>query len=112
MSEKIFNITRNDQDQPFLLSVDSNCFNYTVTTILESCDYRLRSTVAEIWDWYENGEIITLQWIPGRKNISHSLTKRNPHSFKILKKTMVNVILDEDILSGTCCVTFVDQRLH
>ena len=85
-AESIQGLVRFDDGLPFILTVDSNGLYSTITTLSEGSDYRLRPTVARLRDSFENEEISTMQWIPGKDNLSDALTKRNVAMFAKLNK--------------------------
>lgn len=94
---------------PFVLSVDSNGLYSTITTLHEGHDYRLRPTVARMRDSFESHEISVMQWIPGTKNISDALTKRNLASYLLLNKVMISGALDDSILEKAKRTKFSSQ---
>lgn len=61
-------------------------------------------------DSSETGEISTMRWIPGQKNVSDALTKRNIVMFKKLNKVMTTGSLEEEILEEAKQVRFYNQH--
>ena len=85
-AESIQNLADFDDCLPFVLTVDSHGLYSTITTLRDGSDYGLRPTVARLRDSFENEEINTMQWIPGKDNLSDALTKRNVAMFLKLNK--------------------------
>ena len=83
---------------PFSLIVDSHGLYSTITTLREGADYRLRPTVSRLRDSFENGEISTMQWIPGTENLADALTKRNIVMFRKLNDVMTSGFLNIELL--------------
>lgn len=112
MAECLQSIHGEEEKVPFVLTVDSNGLYSTITTLHEGSDYRLRPTVARIRDSYENGEISTVQWIPGKKNVADALTKRNIGMFKKLNEVMISGAIPNEMLLTSKRVTFTNQTLE
>ena len=85
-AESIQRLVKFDYGLPFVITVDSNCLYSTITTLREGSEYRLLPTVARLRDSLENQEISTIQWIPGKDNLSDALMKRNFAMFAKLNK--------------------------
>lgn len=96
---------------PLVLTVDSNGLYSTITTLHEGSDYRLHPTVARMRDSCQNGEISTMQWILGKRNLADALTKRNIMIFKKLNELMNSGTLLDEFLSSAKRVTVKDQIL-
>lgn len=77
----------------------------TVTTLREGKYYRLRPTVSRIRDSFESSELQSIRWIPGRENISDSLTKYNHNTRSLLNEVMVKGILEPSIFTGSHVLT-------
>lgn len=60
---------------PFIRTVDYNGLYSTIKTLHEENYFRLRPTVLQMRYSFENGEIATMQCIPGLPNISDALTE-------------------------------------
>ena len=90
---------------PFTLTVDSMGLWATVYTLHEGKDYRLRPVASRLRDCYEGGEIHTMMWIPGSKNIADVLTKRNLVAYRLLNDVLTSGIIPEALLQVINMVT-------
>lgn len=65
MVEGITVINPAENNRPFVLSIDTYGLYSIINTLHEGSDDRLLPTVAKIGKSFTNGEIETLQWLPG-----------------------------------------------
>lgn len=60
----------------------------TLTTLLQSKEYRLRNIFSRIRTLFESQELIAVRWIPGTANYAEALTKRNASLSKQLNRML------------------------
>lgn len=94
MAESLQQVYGSPCPLPFVLNVDSHWLYSTVKALHDGTDNHLRPTVASMRESFEEGEIATMQWIPGKLNLADALTKRNLEMYGKLNQVMVNGKLD------------------
>lgn len=79
------------------LLFDSKELFETPTTLHTSEDSVLRATVARMRASFESRELNAVRWIPGVRNLSDALTKRNVKMSTKLNALLVNVLWSVDL---------------
>lgn len=80
--------------------VDSRALFDTITTLHECKEFRLRKTVPRIRNAFESGDLDSISWVSGTKNVADALTKRSLKLSQKLSAMLSTGIWSSDLNSG------------